>query len=132
MQFSYRTLLVKVLAKQKKALIIHLIDYNNIKGFNSAASKQNPPQSPFEKGGRFEVSPFNKGEVQVLHLKYTVKMIFCALRFTLVLLISFDIEHSLFDIRYFTQFGPGLVPLRVLIIRRPCIYRIVPQLPPWP
>jgi formylmethanofuran dehydrogenase subunit B len=58
MQFSYRTLLVKVLAKQKKAFIIHLIDYNNIKGFNSAASKQNPPQSPFEKGG--STSPSSK------------------------------------------------------------------------
>jgi hypothetical protein len=29
-------------------------------------NKQNPPQSPFKKGGRFEVSPLKKGEANIL------------------------------------------------------------------
>jgi hypothetical protein len=59
-------LLVKVLAKQKTAYITYLLTFYNFRGFTSTASKQNPPQSPFKKGGSKGPPPLKKGEAKVL------------------------------------------------------------------
>jgi hypothetical protein len=54
------------IGKTKTAFIIPIFTFYNIRGSTSTTSKQNPPQSPFKKGGKFEVSPLKKGEAKVL------------------------------------------------------------------